>query len=244
MNILSWICFVAGGLSGSFGGLLWYRLKFSNNDAPIIRAIESYRSIPEKELSTSIAELDQQMKSGETRYPVLVRGLVHCWDSDLKPLNANLVDAQCCYRQMYIASKLVDERKLDFYLRDPTKRDCGINIPWEHLYYTPNKYNITLSPVEHKSPEYGHIQEFFLPFGADMFAIGKVEKIGNRLILKPHEKIPDSLLVVQTLNSTPKESIELFESVYTVMDTTLKISIPVTLGFFGLGYYFRQRKNQ
>jgi hypothetical protein len=204
---------------------------------PIMVAVKNYAKL--KGQSTPITELYQNLSDGESRYPVLLGGYVHCGDNEGKPLTS-LTGPDCCFQRIWNRDienlKVLSDKYLDIYIKDDIDPNERIFVPKEYINVEDifSNINMFIEIVDDKV-------EMILPYNAPIFAIGKVQKKGKRLYLSPEESVPHSLYFMYDQNP-------LYH--FPIISNALNINhifsfLSFTLGMFFLGYgslsFYRKR---
>jgi len=237
MEIASWLCFGTGSVAVAFGSAVMYNLIHMRNSSIMI-GVKNYMSLEGKE--SSIQELSQTLKDGDSKYPVIVAGDVHCWDEEGKPLELDGVKS--CYQRIVDQNnQKIGVNKLDFVIRDTKDRDIGVQVPWLNIFLE-NDLNDSLIHLTSKSTEDNRFINFYLPHGALMLGIGKIQKKGKRLLLIKEDSLPNSLFLVTnpTLGDDPRRLINEYSALPDLLSLVSYISVAAGFMLLGLGYYLRR----
>jgi hypothetical protein len=187
-----------------------------------------------------IPELNQNLEEGESRYPVIISGAVHCGDSieSGKPF-PSLYGPDCCFQRIYKIKShdlnLISENYQDLYIKDDFFHE-KIFVPRETIHVD-IPTNIDLLKVTNDEDTF----EMLIPYKAPIFAVGKVRKSGNRLYLTPEETVDQSLYLSISYNP-----VLFFNKISTAIKLFRTLGfISFTIGLLFLGYggnsFYRKR---
>jgi len=190
---------------------------------------------------TSISDLNLMLKEGETRYPVIISGDVHCWDEEGKAFETRWGDKACYERICDQNYWKIFERKLDFVIRDKKDRDMGVNVPWKNLFWENDLYtNIYVTYFIGNDTWPNH--HYYVPHNSPVMGIGKIQKRGKSLFLTPDETIPNSLFIIPT--DDPRRVLAECGTLKSILNMVSFSTLTVGFSFLGLGYWLRVRSRR
>jgi len=237
--VAAWGLLLAGGATTTLG-LLNIRGLYRTNQTTTVKAVDLMKDVELRD--TSISELEASLKPEETRFPVIVRGTVHCWGEDGKPLKGPMSGAESCYYKVLHFGRPFEEKMLPLFLRDKENPNIGIYVPWEKLYYRDDDFNITMNSSYAPPPYQGQMEELFVPHGASFVAVGEAWKNGQRLELRPREGVPKSLYLQEA--ESQWEISNYVDGYKTVAKWGAVASFAISAALFWGGWALRQRANR